>query len=100
MQCDPGRHQQSRTGKHVRPPSNMYIARIDELSDEAAGPEEGRADPQERGSAGGAPRREETPRKRGRTARGGRRGCPRGVGEEDPHGGGPRLFDPEVEVEC
>ena len=38
--------------------------------------------------------------KKGRTARGGRRGCPRGAGEEDPRGGGTRLFDPEVEVEC
>ena len=28
---------------------------------EVVGPEEGRADPQERGSAGGAPRREDTP---------------------------------------
>ena len=34
------------------------------------------------------------------TARAGRRGCPRWTGEEDPRGGGTRLFDPEVEVEC
>ena len=37
--------------------------RTDELRKGDVGPEEGRADPQERGSAGGAPRREETPRK-------------------------------------
>ena len=39
-------------------------------------------------------------REKGQTARGGRRGSPRGAGEEDPRGGGTRLFDPEVEVEC
>ena len=66
MQCDTGRHQQSRTGKHIRPPLYMYTARIDEHKKEVVGPEVGRAEPQERGSAGGAPRREETPHKRER----------------------------------
>ena len=39
-------------------------------------------------------------REKGRRARAGRRGCPRGACEEDPRGGGTRRFDPEVEVEC
>ena len=34
-----------------------------------------------------------------RTARGGRRGCPRWASEEDPRGSGARLFDLVVEVE-
>ena len=37
---------------------------------------------------------------KGRKASAGRMGCPRGADEEDPRGGGIRLFDPEVEVEC
>ena len=39
-------------------------------------------------------------REKGRRARAGRRECPRGACEEDPRGGGTRLFDLEVEVEC
>ena len=43
----------------------MYIARIDEHKKDDVEAVEGKADPLERGSAGGAPRREETPRTRG-----------------------------------
>ena len=43
----------------------MYIARIDEHKKDDVEAGEGKADPLERGSAGGAPRREETPRTRG-----------------------------------
>ena len=42
----------------------MYIARFGRLKKDDVEAGEGRADPQERGSAGGGPRREETPRRR------------------------------------
>ena len=47
MEHDTGRHRQSRSGKHVRPPPSKYFTRIDELRKEDVGPEEGRANPQE-----------------------------------------------------
>ena len=52
-ECDTRRHRKSRTGKHIRPPLNRYFPRIEEHRNEDVGPEEGRADPQER--------REDTP---------------------------------------
>ena len=46
MQCDSGRHRQSRTGKHIRPLPCTYTTWIEKHNEEAVEPQEGKADPQ------------------------------------------------------
>ena len=64
IQCDSRGDQQSRTGKHIRPPWYTYLTQIGNHKKDDVEAEEGRADHRKRGSAGGAPRREDTPHRK------------------------------------